>query len=110
MLFFSPQINAQNGQNIHTAWTSRLQDPEGGKTKKPKIIDHRKKENAAEMFFDYLKTTKQPLPFFAENQKTLEFLSKKNLSNAIIINRLNPEKVDQIAFLTALRQKKYSQT
>jgi hypothetical protein len=65
----------------------------------PKVVDHRKKDNAIEMFLNYLKTTKTSVAIFAENQKTLEFLGEKNLANAIVINRLNAQEVDQLVFL-----------
>ncbi|MEI8378235.1 MAG: single-stranded-DNA-specific exonuclease RecJ, partial [bacterium] len=65
----------------------------------PKVVDHRKKDNAIDMFLNYLKTTKTSVAIFAENQKTLEFLGEKNLANAIVINRLNAQEVDQLVFL-----------
>lgn len=64
----------------------------------PKVVDHRKKDNAIEMFLNYLKTTKTSIAIFAENQKTLEFLGDKNLFNATIINRLNAQEADQVVF------------
>lgn len=96
-LVFSPKIN-----NFMDKTTIQLElcdyKTKNELSKKPKIIDHSNKENAVEMFFDYLKITKTSVAVFAENSKTLEFLEEKNLVNAVIINSLNLQKVDQIAF------------
>lgn len=95
---FSPKIN-----NFMDKTTVQLElrdyKNEVQNTCSPKIVDHRKKDNAIEMFLNYLKTTKTSIAIFAENQKTLEFLGEKNLAKATIINRLNAQEVDQLVFL-----------
>jgi len=95
---FSPKINTFMDK---TTVQLELRDykSESQNTCAPKIVDHRKKNNAIEMFLNYLKTTKTSIAIFAENQKTLEFLGEKNLAKATIINRLNAQEVDQIVFL-----------
>jgi single-stranded-DNA-specific exonuclease len=95
---FSPKIN-----NFMDKITVQLElrDYKGEIQNKfiQKIIDHRKKDNAIGMFFNYLKTTKTSIAIFAENQKTLEFLETQKLIKATIINRLNVKEVDQVVFL-----------
>lgn len=95
-LAFSPKINTFMDKTTVQLELADYKTKEI--SKKPKIIDHRKKENAVEMFFDYLKITKTSVAIFAEKPQTLAFLEEKNLVNAAVINRLNPQKVDQVAF------------
>jgi single-stranded-DNA-specific exonuclease len=108
------EINAKIADKIDIVFTPRLNTfmdkttvqmelcdykSEGAKISCPKIIDHRRKQNALHMFLEYLKTTKTTIAIFAENQKTLEFLGQKTLANAFVINRLNPQNADQLVFL-----------
>lgn len=97
-IVFSPKINTFMEKTTVQLelWAYRGDAPKNGQAK---IVDHRKKNNATLMFLEYLKTTKTSVAVFAENQKTLEFLGGKNLANAVVINRLNSEKVDQVVFL-----------
>ena len=95
-LVFSPKINTFMDK---TTVQLELADYKTKETsKKPKIIDHSKKENAIEMFFEYLKITKTSVAIFAEKPHTLDLLERKNLTNIVIINQINTRKVDQIAF------------
>lgn len=66
---------------------------------KMKLIDHRKKDNAFELFLNYLKVTKTSISIFAEHKETIANLANKNIQNAKIINRMNPRKSDQLVFL-----------
>lgn len=96
-VIFSPKINTFMDK---TSVQLELRDykTQGKNSCKVKIIDHSKKHDAIEMFFEYLKTTKTSIAIFAENQQTLAFLGEKNTQKASVINRLNPQEADQLAF------------
>lgn len=97
-LAFSPQINTFMDKTSIQLEICDYKAEISAKPSAPKIIDHRKKTNALDLFLNYLKNTKTKIAVFAENQASLDFLASQDLQDASIINRITEEKVDQVAF------------
>lgn len=60
-----------------------------------KWIDHRKKTGVEKVFSNYLKTSKDIIAVFAENQDTLNLLDNSSLKSRVI-SRLKIQKADQL--------------